>query len=180
MIYDFRKVGIIMAKKINYNAKEKGVREEVKEYLRTYAYEFCGWAAQELTKTAEYAIEEFYKDYTPTFYDRTENIRNSIRLYFHDNGRRVYGGVRISDKEMEPYYQYPKKELFERDPFLVLESVWEGGWHGIYGMHTEGRMDPAPIEIVREKMNDQSFISKLDKAAKKMANSKTYEYLPLK
>lgn len=170
-----------MARK--YSQEELEIRNEIRDYLRTYARTFCQEAAKELTKTAKYAIKAFYDDYEPNWYKRDENLlKNSYKHYYHDNGRRVAGGVKISDEDMNPYYKRIKKGVKEiRDPFLVVESAWDGGWHGIYGMYTaEHRMSPTPLEIVKDKMEDEIFLSDAHEKATKKANSKSYKHISLK
>lgn len=173
-----RKIQIIDINK--FNKAQKEAWDEVEDFLHTYAKTFCKHAAEEITKTAESTIEAFYNDYDPKWYHRTGYIKDSYHYYYHDNGRRVYGGVRIDAKDMKTYKKRVADGWIDRDPWLVMESVWEGGWHGIYGYHTEERMTPTPLEIVQEKMNDQKFISELDKLATQAAKSKSYKHIPLK
>ena len=162
---------------INYTREEKAIRNEIKDYLRTYALTFCSIAADELTRTAESAIAEFYNDYEPKFYERTFDLRdNSYRRYFHDNGRRVYGGVRISADKMQPYGNIWTGRVVE--PEIIVNGAWEHGWHGnpVFGVKP---MSPTPLEIVRERMYDDKFISNLNDVATKAANSKSYKHLPV-
>ncbi len=159
---------------------EQKLKKEIKDYLETYAYTYTKEAAIELTKVAKSAIEAFYNDYEPNWYHRTGQLkRNSYEFYHHNNGRRYYGGVRISAKDMVAYKKRIEDGWIDRDPWLVVASAWEGGWHGIYGLNTAGRMSPTPLEIVQEKMTDKSFLSELDRKATQAANSMTYKYLPV-
>lgn len=174
-----------MANKVkSVNEIRRELREDIKDYLRTYAQAYGHVASNEITNAAKYAIEAFYENYTPTWYKRTENLKeNSYKLYYQDNGRRVYGGVRISADDMNPYYQYGNKGDI-RDPWLVLETAWVGGYHGIYGdgfFHVSWeRMLPTPLSIVMEAMQSKEVLNKCNEAGVMAANSKIYKHLPLK
>lgn len=163
------------------NNFEKDLKNDIDSYLWTYAKTYCDKAAEELTETAKYAIEQFYEDYNEDekYYKRTNNLKNnSYKLYFHNNGTKLYGGVKISADDMDTYYKREHGEKVERDPFLVLESAWEGGWHGIYGMHyEEGKTGVIPMKIVDDKMKDKKFLDDLHKTAIKAAKQEKYELI---
>lgn len=158
---------------------EKKLWDECSTFLETFATTFCKNAADELTKTAEYAISEFYNDYEPSWYDRTYELKNnSYKRYYKNNGRRAWGGVYIGDKYMTPYYKNNNNEQIIRDPFLVTSTAWESGLHGIYGWHTEeGNKGIVPIEIVDAKMRDKKFLKELDNKAYQAAKSESGEIL---
>lgn len=164
--------------RINFTKEELEARKEIKEYLRTFAITYAKEAAKELTKTAKYAISSFYEDYTPMVYDRTYDLlNNSYRAYYHDNGRRIYGGVRIDAEKMSPYMDSFRGGITE--PEIVVNTAWGSGWHG----HTNRGikpMTPTPLEIVQQKIIDESFLSDLNRKATQEANSKSYKHLKLK
>lgn len=148
---------------------DKELFDEITRYVKIYAYTYCKEAEKELTKTAEYAIDKFYNEYTPKYYDRTYDFRNnSVVPYFHDNGRKFYGGVKISGENMRPYQEGTKSET---DPFEVVEFATHG-WHGhpIRNIY----YSPTISEIIEEKVNDQKFHNDLNKKAKKVANAQSY------
>ena len=156
---------------------EKELKKEIKDYLKTYAYTYTKEASEELTKTAQYAIEAFYADYEPNWYHRTDDLRdNSYKSYHHNNGRRYYGGVRISADKMSPYMNGWNSE--PTSPEIIVYSAWEHGWHGHSNREIKP-MSPTPLEIVQEKMVDKKFLSELDRKATQAANSMTYKYLPV-
>ena len=164
--------------KINYTEEKKKIRKEVKEYLKTFAITYAKEAAEGLTKTAKYAIESFYIDYSPSYYDRTYDLLNeSYRRYYHNNGRRVYGGVIIDAEKMSPYMNGWNGGTTE--PEIIVNAAWEHGWHGHINRGIKP-MSPTPLEIVQQKMIDESFLSDLNDKATKAANSKSYKHLPLK
>lgn len=158
---------------------ERDLKNECRKYLTTFAIEYCSKAADELTNTAKYAIEEFYRDYNPNWYDRTNNLKdNSYKRYYKNHGKRVIGGVYIGSDYMDNYYKKTKNGLIERDPFLVASTAWESGLHGIYGWHTEdGKNGVVPIDIVNKKMKDKKFLENLEESAYKKAMSQNYEIL---
>lgn len=158
---------------------ENDLKNECRKYLTTFAIEYCSKAADELTKTAKYAIDEFYNDYNERYYKRTDNLReNSYKRYYKNHGKRVVGGVYIGSDYMDTYYKKTQDGLIERDPFLVASTAWESGLHGIYGWHTEdGNKGVVPIDIVNEKMKDKKFLSNLEKSALTKAMSQKYEIL---
>ena len=161
----------------NYTKEIQEFRDDIREYLKTYARTFCGVAADELTRVAKSAMADFYNDYSPKVYQRTFDLRdNSYKRYFRDNGRRVYGGVRISAENMQPYGNIWTGRLV--DPEIIVNSAWEHGWHG-RGDIGIPPMSPTPLEIVRERMFDDKFISDLNDVATKAANSNTYKHLPV-
>lgn len=157
------------------------IREELKDYFKTYAVTYCKEAQKELTKTAHSAMRKFYEEYTPDYYKRTFNLydpkkndlkNGAIIPYFKDNGDRVYGGVRISSENMDWYNSKGKGT----DPFEVMDFAVHG-WHGhpfrdIY-------KTPTILEIMDEKFNDEKFLKSLEKksaaAVKKRKN--TYKYI---
>ena len=78
---------------------EVGLKKDLEKYLYTFADAYCREARYEITKMAKNAIEQFYKDYGPNngepwFYKRTDDLKdNSYKPYYHNNGKRIYGGV---------------------------------------------------------------------------------------
>lgn len=150
--------------------KQEDLMDDIRTYLYTYADAYCRDAAYECTKMAKFAIEQFYKDYSPDVYDRTDDLKkHSYSSYYHDNGKVIYGGVRINSDNMQPY-PYKGAEN-ETDPFEVAEFAWHG-WHGhpIRGIYST-----PPLDMVRGKMEDKSFLNKIDKNAERVAKSQSYK-----
>lgn len=152
------------------------IKKEIEEMFKTTNAAYCQKAADELTKTAKYAIEAFYNDYDPTWYKRTYNLeKNSYERYYKNNGRRCWGGVFIGTDNMNAYYRdsrHPEEGL-ERDPYLVAATAWESGLHGIEGWHTEeGRSRIVPMDLIDQKMKDAKFLQELEYAAQDAFNLK--------
>ena len=151
---------------------EKDLERDLEKWIRTYAEAYCKKAAIELTETAKYAIQKFYNDYTPKYYDRTFDLRdNSYSLYYHNNGRKIYGGVRISADKMQDY----------KDGTSAVDVVgwtWFEGRHGFRGRDVDYPIYTyPPINIVKEKRDDASFLRELTNHATKEAKKQSYSIL---
>lgn len=154
--------------------------KDCETYLKTYARAYCREAKKELTKTAKYAIQQFYNDYTPRYYVRTNNLlRRSYKSYYKDNGRQVYGGVYITSENMFENYDGVSANY-------VMEAGWSG-WHGMKGSDYINNWElipnirpiytEPPINIVKDKKDDEKFQEKLSKKADKIARSQGYYHL---
>lgn len=162
---------------------DKDLLKDVTDMMKIAATTYCKKAADELTKTAEYAISEFYNDYTPQSYKRTYNLKNnSYKRYYKNNGHMVYGGVYIGSEYMDTYYTWTEEGKEAIDPYIVAATSWESGLHGIYSEDqswrtVEGVRGIVPIEIVNAKMTDKKFLKELENEAEKASRLKKYKYL---
>lgn len=150
---------------------QKDLEDDIQKYLYTFADAYCRDARVEITKMAKYAIEQFYQDYTPNYYDRTDDLKNnSYTPYYHNNGKAIYGGVRINSEKMKPYQPGTKSET---DPFEVASFAWHG-WHGdpIRGIYTT-----PPLNMVKEMMKESNFLNKIQTNAERVATSQEYSIL---
>lgn len=153
------------------------IERDVIKYFKTYAREYAKEASEQLTKKAKTCIEMFYNDYTPKYYDRTEDLKdNSVYSYFKNQGNDTYyGGVRISTDKMQPYYS--GKDI--TDPLTVAQL----GWHGFHGDPTgySGRFEPiwttSPLSVLTQFATSQQFFNSIDESASKMTLSQNYEVL---
>lgn len=151
---------------------EKLIEKDVKLWLRTYAETYCRQATNEITAMASLAINKFYQDYTPKYYDRTlDLLKNSYSPYYHDNGKRIYGGVRISADQMQVYKDGTPAER-------VVGWTWFQGKHG-YKDNSPILTYP-PLLMVKEWIQDESFLKKLRINATNTAKRQTYTYLKFK
>lgn len=157
---------------------KQGLRKDIIKMFRASMSAYCKKAADELTKTAEYAMQDFYNDYKPKWYDRTYDLKNkSYSRYYRNHGNRFSGGVSIGSEEMKTHYKNAN-ELEERDPYLIASTAWESGLHGIYGWHTEeGSNGIIPMQIIDEKMKDKKFLNELEDNANDAIYKQTYKYL---
>lgn len=152
--------------------RQKLLENDIKRWMKTYAEAYCKQAAIELTETAKHAIQKFYDDYNPRYYDRTDDLKdNSYSLYYHNNGKRIYGGVKISAANMSDY----KNGTTADD---VVGWTWFEGKHGFYDHDMDYPIFTyPPINIVKEKRNDPAFLKKLDNLATKEAQKQSYDVL---
>lgn len=151
---------------------ENEIEKDLKKWVKTYAEAYCRKAAIELTKTAKYAIQKFYDDYKPRYYDRTFDLKyNSYALYYHNNGKKIYGGVRISADKMQDY----KNGTSAND---VVGWTWFEGRHGFLGHDIDYPIYTyPPINIVREKCDNPIFLKELTNYATKEAKKQSYSIL---
>ena len=143
-----------------YLNQEK-LREDIEKYTMTIAKTYCREGMYEITKMAHYAMNKFYADYNPKIYDRTFDLFNpkkhdlsngSVIPYYHNNRERIYGGVRISSRNMSPY------QPFSKNPTDPSDVAWFA-WHGYHGHPLRGiSMSPSPLEIVRKMMEKEQFL----------------------
>ena len=154
------------------NAK---IRSDILKYMETYAKTYCKEASRLLTEKAEEATSKFYNDYTPEYYIRTNDFKdNSYESYYHNNGKRVYGGVRLGSKNMSDYEG--------ASAFEVASLAWNG-WHGDptgYNGHFSPIRTEPPIEIVKDYFYSDEFRQKLKQAATTTANNQKYSVLKIK
>lgn len=123
--------------------------------LVKYGNEVCRKTAQniatDLTKTAEFAINEFYEDYSPVMYQRHfyNFERKSFKRYYeHSHSKKFYGGVELTPERMDDIYEGTVNQVFS--------SVYNG-WHGVpMGKYTQEieRMDPTPYDIIYDRYFD--------------------------
>lgn len=120
------------------------IESDIKEYAQNVLKNTAGAVADELTSTAAEAIDSFYADYEPEYYDRHYiNFKNnSFKRFTHNNRNTVYsGGVELSTDQMEPLYNGTLDQVFT--------SVYMG-FHGLPIAFTPV-MDTSPFEMIFEK-----------------------------
>lgn len=151
---------------------QKVLENDIQKYLYTFADSYCRDAEVEITKMAKYAIKQFYEDYTPNYYDRTDDLKNnSYTPYYHNNGKAIYGGVRINSDKMQPYQRGTK---YETDPIWIAGWAWEQGYHG----HPIRQIQTTPpLDMVRGMMKESKFLNKIQTNAERVATSQEYSIL---
>ena len=64
---------------------------DIKKFVEIYCKTGAKIAGEEFEKRAKKAIQAFYNDYSPTWYDRTGNMmNNSFRKYYHNNSDKLF------------------------------------------------------------------------------------------
>lgn len=153
---------------------ERQLQKDINKYLKTFAETYCKQAAEEITNMAEDAINKFYDDYIPYYYNRTYDLlNNSYSPYYHNNGRNVYGGVRIHSTNMQPY-RYAGISKFE-----IASSTWREGLRGEEVGSIRIHTFP-PITMVQMEMGNKSFLNRLQKNASNVAEKQHYSFLTFK
>lgn len=130
------------------------LRHNIDEVCRIVA----GRMRDELTKEAALAIETFYADYKPKYYNRHyRNFRkNSYTKYYSKSGKWYYGGVRLTPEAMQDIYR-------SATPQEVFDTVY-AGFHGAasaidfgYDARPEAsvpRMWPSPRQMLLNKRDE--------------------------
>lgn len=160
------------------------VQSDCKSYYNEFAKAYGRSAQRNYTDAAREAIEQFYADYAPKYYERTNDLRfNSYQPYYENKGSHIYGGVRLTPEAMQDYVSSydvdgsgrvigvgvtPKEEVFYR--------TWYEGLHG-YTMTGEPIVTTPPINILKERLSDVSLQDLLYSDGKAAAQSKKYSLL---
>lgn len=152
---------------------ERGLQKDINKYLKTFAETYCKQAQQEITEMARDAIQKFYDSYDPNYYNRTDDLlHNSYSPYYHNNGRNVYGGVRIHSNNMQPYKGAGISE------FDIASSAWREGLHGFEERDPYMRIHTfPPIAMVQIEMGNKSFLNRLQENASNVAEKQQYSFL---
>ena len=164
---------------------KKALEKDVEKYLKTFANAYADAAANEITKLAQQAIQRFYDNYTPKYYNRTDDLKdNSFSRYKHNNGRQYYGGVRISTHNMSPYVVGGLNNRRFIDPFYIAQPCWEKGIHGsasgIDGRYPVIRDKQSPKTYLLNKMDDKRFQDNIKQVGYNAAIKQQYQLLRFK
>ena len=155
---------------------ERQLQKDIKLYLKTFAETYCKQAEKEITEMAKDAIQRFYDNYTPKYYNRTDDLlNNSYSPYYHNNGKAIYGGVRISSHNMQPYKGAGISE------YEIASSAWRKGLHGFENRDKNNRIYSfPPITMVEIGMGNKKFLDRLQTNAENVAEKQQYSILTFK
>lgn len=123
-------------------------------------------AADEFTKCAKFSIEQFYKDYSPIYYDRTfDMLNNSYHRIYSNKGNKFMGGVSVDPSLLSEYtHTHLSKDQ-------IWEMVWLYGYHGYEnGDSQQGIYTTPPAELLDNYINDvllNSIYARADEIARK-------------
>ena len=151
------------------------LEKDLKKYGECFCRTYANKAADEITKFAKVAIEQFYNDYSPLYYNRTDDLKNnSYFRYYKDNGKTVRGGVRISSKNMKDYVNGNQ----------ITSAYDVATWTWLHGYHGYLRHDPMqriytfpPVVMVEMAIGDPVFQQKLIDTASNKAKKLNYSVL---
>ena len=157
------------------------LRSDVEKYVTTYAIEYSNRAAEEFTKEAKDVISiAYYDQYSPDYYDRTDDLRNnSYYKYKKKKGDTYYGGVIISSRDMSDYINsWSVLGNTTITPAAnVVEWAWGEGYHG-YKNGNPGNpiyTSPPPLFVLWNKL--QIKAQELQDEAESIAKSQSYAVL---
>lgn len=146
------------------------LEKDLEKWVKSYSEGYCKQAASLITLMARDAIDLFYAQYVPIYYNRTDDLlHNSYSPYYHNNGKAIYGGVKISATDMQPY----------NNAGITKDEITMFSWkHGLHGFTEHNPMNKIytypPIEMVRIAMGDTKFLNRLSNFAKKTAKKEKY------
>lgn len=159
--------------------KESTIRKKINE-LKDAAKDAVKTYQNEITQEYIYSIRTFYNDYNPNYYYRHWDGKNSdqsilasglghtFQSYYHDNGKKVYGGIKVSPEYMFNDYAdkiYAFTSFLGSDPFgdnlkensdgtkERRASSYLNSWHGnpnlgiVSGIHVYRYMQEADEKI---------------------------------
>lgn len=129
--------------------------KEIVEYAQKVCAKTASLIADEMSKTAKYAIDAFYNDYTPNYYKRHyyNFSKNSYkRFYQNRHGKKFVGGIELTPENMDDIYKYPTESVYH--------FVYDYGYHGL-PLNNTPVMSPTPMEILLDKQKE--IINNLDK-----------------
>lgn len=125
--------------------------DDLKKYSKNFSIGMATQIRDDLTKSAAVAIEAFYQDYTPIYYQRHYyNFREKSFKKYYDNKHNhiIRGGVELSSENMDDIYQDSTQQVFD----MVY-----AGYHGVasgfeepYTFTPVHVMKPSPLEIIEE------------------------------
>lgn len=151
--------------------------KDLEKWIESYSNAYCDKAADLLTEAARISIQNFYDSYKPLYYNRTDDLmNNSYKRYKHNNGKTIYGGVRISPDNMQPYGK--------TDAGTVLGMTFFHGYHGKIFNETYGypynvglHYSYAPYYMMQQYMGSPKFHKNINDYATSVAKKQDYSIL---
>lgn len=166
---------------------------DIEHYCSNIAKYAAIEAREDLYKTAQNAIDYFYDEWQPTYYERHYyNLKEkSFKKYYHNNHNKTYsGGIELSYEWMD--------DIYRADTELIFNLVY-AGYHGLKNVNwrdEDGNItsigtpvimhpftpyhitSPSPMEIIEEKQrkilrNPEHYL----RVGMKKAGSETYKVL---
>lgn len=171
-----------MRKSRSKRDKQKDLEQDLRLYAETFREAYVKEAATLLTQTATVAIQKFYDDYSPKYYNRTKNLlKHSYSKYYHNNGKKLYGGVRISARDMLPYDVSGGKGTPSELTKNVVNWSWRYGYHG-YRNHDPNQpiLTIAPALIVENTLTKTWFLRTLNHSALQAVKKNNYRVLEIR
>lgn len=153
---------------------------DLKNYSSAVCVSLASKVRDEMYKEAQMAIEEFYNDYDPLYYNRHYyNFRkNSFKKYYKNpHNSIIYGGIELTPSELD--------DIYRADTDYVFNLVYLG-YHGNVNMlpynifNIPPTMEPTPLEILLDKRDFLvKHIDNYKKEAINKANNGSYNTLTI-
>lgn len=158
------------------SAFKKDVYRYAQNYIRGAATE----ARRLMLEKTKTALQDWYADYKPKVYLRTNNLlNNSYRGVLRGSRWSWSGGVELSSEFMNDYYAitpgiygYQKGETLDGVKDLVFEAAIMEGKHGY--KNTQKVSSPAPYSVLDEYFNSNEFLTAALAAGDRAAQSAHY------
>ena len=181
-----------MRQNVSYITKQ--LKKDLIKYGNNIAKNMALTIANELTEEARLAIEDFYNGYTPQYYVRHYNFRNSFKRYYKNHGDHFTVGVELTKSNIPNVYSDPVDEVFMRvyHGFHGYASVFDNDIHNVIDKNTNlptgvtvqhkgnipPRMVPSPIErLLKKRKEIVSNIYTYQSNASQVAKNNNYSYL---
>lgn len=130
----------------------KMMAEDLERFRETWISEAAKIARDELVETTKEAIWRFYKDYTPSDYQRHyyNFLTNSFKPLYKNNHKVTYsGGIWITFDELD--------QIYRGDAQMIGEQVYAGEHGHFETLNTNlptPIMSPSPMEIIMSKYDE--------------------------
>jgi hypothetical protein len=136
----------------------KKIEKQIEKYARRTCSAAAGKVRDELYKTAQTVISDFYNHYDPKYYRRHywNFEENSFTKYYDDHGGKsvIYGGIKLTPQSLKNIYE-------EKNTQEVFDSVF-AGFHGVASMFytpkkfstIPPRMIPSPRQLLLDKQRE--------------------------
>ena len=122
------------------------LKNELQKYATEVAIGLATKVRDELTEITSYAIDEFYKSYTPVSYNRNYyNFKKNSFTKFYQNSHNsiIRGGVELTPDNLD--------SIYSTDKYIVFNTVYSG-IHGFPSVTPT--MNPNPYKIITDYRND--------------------------
>lgn len=161
---------------LSWSAKSiKGI-DDLEDDLRKMSEIFCNTvitkAADKITEFAEDQMYEFYAEYTPLIYNRTNQMgKSSYQKYINSEDDIYQGGIEIDSG----FTSHPDVG-FNNGEDQIYINVWDLGIHGYlkkdpyYYLNTKGKRGKKRIYVTTDYKTIQGKPHRIDEIVKKIQN----------
>lgn len=119
----------------------------LKEFPELYVQKFAEKAKPLVEEKLENSVNNFYMDYTPINYVRTNNFKDNVELDLHAEGQKLIIDV---NSDMNDYPGWWGKPLNADTAWYYM---YERGWHGYGDLLFRKETQPSPDQDMRDYFN---------------------------